>query len=397
MEPPEACALCQSDAAPLQARPCVPAQFLADGTFDIDPLGSAGATLPLCADCARLLAAPMLLAEDAEAFSRAVCLHHETHLPTDAREAFAARLRLWHRALHLGLRALVGELEAPSPQHLPRVEPDQLGLFSSRTSRLARVQEALEAGRLEQAAALAAEVAARFELPEAAYLAVHLPPLAARLESMRLEPELLAVALEIKGELFDPDRAGAALAAALERVLHTRVAEAAGRCEMALVHERLAGWHWIRAGHPERAEAAFLDAAQVPALRARALFALGDLLFGQRRIAEARERYRRALCVEAAPGVEGVDAERAADPAVAALPDEARELELEPPGPWLPLVGWAAGVFALPPEPEGVGPGREFHQALIDGRRGGGTVEARRRMKALAPRLFERLRDEGRL
>ncbi|HEY3447280.1 MAG TPA: tetratricopeptide repeat protein [Myxococcales bacterium] len=387
------CAFCRSAAAPLALRPSVPPEFLADSTFDIDPLGSAGAGFALCPDCSRLLAAPMLLAEDAEAFAKAVALHREAHAPAGDREAFAARLRLWHRALHLGLRALVGELEAAPLPVVVRPEPDQLGLFSSRASRLAKVLAALESGRLEVAASAAAEVAARFDLPEASYLARHLPVLAARLESMRLDPELLALALEVPGELFEPERSGELLADALRRVLHARVADAAERCGLCEVHGRLSGWHWLRAGMAERARAAFDDAARrQPQLSARALFALGDLEFGQGRLAEAREHYRQALCEEAG----GVDPESAADPAVQGLADEARELELEPPLPWLPLVGWVAGVFGLPPEPEGLGPCREFHRALLAGRRGGG-VEARRRMKELAPRLFERLRDEGRL
>ncbi len=388
----EQCAFCQAP-GPLAFRAAVPPEFLADATFDIDPLGSAGAGFALCPDCLRLLAAPMLLAEDAEAFAKAVALHREAHAPAGAKEALAARLRLWHRALHLGLRALVGELEAAPPPVVARSEPDQLGLFSSRPSRLAKVLAALEAGRLPEAAALAAEVSARFDLGEADYLAGHLPVLAARLESLRVDPELLAMTLEMPGELFDAGRAGEALAAALKRHLHGCVADAAERCSLFEVHGRLAGWHWQQAGSPERAEAAYRAAAQKePRLQARALFALGDLLFGQGRQAEARECYRQALCGEAA----GIDPESAADPQVQALVDEARELELEPPLPWLPLVGWLCGVFALPPAPEGVGLCREFHEALLQGRRGGG-IEARKRMKALAPLLFERLRDEGKL
>ncbi|MGC4118166.1 MAG: hypothetical protein QM765_27165 [Myxococcales bacterium] len=208
---------------------------------------------------------------------------------------------------------------------LVRAEPDQLGLFSSKSSRLAKVLSALETGRLEDAATAAAEVATRFDLSEADYLASQLPVLATRLASLRTDPELLAMALEMPGELFDPARAGEQLSAALRRHLHGCVADAAERCGVAEVHGRLAGWHWQQAGATERAEESYRAvAARAPRLEARALFALGDLLFAQERVPEARESYRRSLCVEAAE----VEPEAAADPGVQALVDEAHELEL---------------------------------------------------------------------
>lgn len=384
------CALCLDASDSVEARPAVPREFLSQAPFDIDPLGSAGAEFLLCAECRQVLARPMLLAEDAEAFAKAVSLHRESHPTSGSREAFAARIRLWHRALHLGLRALVGELEATPLAAPPRSEADQLGLFTSRTARLAKVLAALEAGDLLQAAVAAEEIAARFDLPEALYLARHLPEIAASVEGAGDDAGALAGVLEdLK---LDPALLDGACGAALRRQLHARIAEVAERRALHEVRGQLTGWHWREAGQLARAEVSLAAAIERGVGTGRALALLGDLAFEQGRVADARERYRRAACEDP----EAFDAEAVADPAVQALVDEARELDLDPPVAWLPMVGYATGVFWLPPEPAGQGTCREFHEALLSGRKAGG-IEARRKMKELAPLLFGRLRDEGKL
>lgn len=392
MESPPRCALCQETSPTPSFRPLVPALFFEEGIFSVDPLGSAGAGLELCPRCSQIIGAPMLLAEDAAAFAQAVALYRRSHSEGSAEEAVADRARLWHRALHLGLRALVGELESTSAKDGVQVEPGQLDLFSSRTARLAKLEAALDERRLSEAAGSAAQIASRFDLPEAAYLARRLPQLAAHFEAPDADPERLAEELERPGALFDASKISGGLAAALHRALAARVGEAAERRGCLAVRGRPAGWYWLRAARPDRARAALEAAVAGGALVGRALSMLADLAHGEGREQAARELYRRAFCED--PG--GVEVDSLADEAMRGLVEEARELELAPPEDWAPLVGWALGVFGLPPEPQGKDACRDFHAAALDARRGGG-IPARRRMKELAPLLFERLRDGGRL
>ena len=76
-------------------------------------------------------------------------------------------------------------------------------------------------------------------------------------------------------------------------------------------------------------------------------------------------------------------------------------MELTPPEEWLPFVGLLMGVFAwsgdqFDREPT---PADRFSAALARSRtataRGRADIEARRSMKQLAPRLFERLLEDG--
>jgi len=91
-----------------------------------------------------------------------------------------------------------------------------------------------------------------------------------------------------------------------------------------------------------------------------------------------------------------VPAERIEDEAVRALVDEARGLELEPPADWVPMVGYAFGVFRLPDQPDGQGECKEFHQSLVEGRKTGDPWH-RRRMQQLAMGLFEQLLETSKL
>ncbi len=334
----------------------------------------------------------MLLAEDAATFAEAIAIYRRTH-PADAEPAAAAdRARLWHRALHLGLRALIGELESAALRDPTPAEPGQLDLFSSRTARLAKLEALVDQASLAEAAAHAAQLAARYALPDATYLARRLPPLGALFDAPGADPERLAEALESSGALFDASKVTEGLAAALLRHLARRVAEAAERRGCLAVRGRLAGGYWLRAAQPDRARAALDAAAAHGTFPGRALSMLADLEHSGGREQAARELYRRAFCADPC----GIEVDSLADEAVRNLVDEARELELSPPEVFVPLVGWALGVFGLPSEPQGQGACRELHAAVLESRRQGG-ISARRRMKELAPLLFERLRDGGRL
>ena len=388
------CALCNSppDEGELVSRPLVPAESFQEGTVAIDPLGTAGARVLLCHACAQMLSSPMLHADDLALFASAVERYQEMYAPEGTQEKAAARARLWHRALHLGLRGLAGELSAQPPTAQARPEPNQLGLFASRTARLAKVEEAMAEGRFDSAGRLADETLQRFDLGEARYLAKHLPPLAARAAELESDLEGLAALTHRFAKIFDASRVTPSLRAALERGLHRRVAQAAEQQGALEVAGRLVGQHWIDAGDLERAKASLTAAAAKGNAVGLSLSLLGDLAFREGAVSTARELYRRAFCEE--PDV--VPVEALADGAVQGILDEVSALELDPPALWVPMVGYSIGLFQLPAEPQGQGACREFHAALLKARRSS-SVAPRRRMKQLAPLLFERLRDGGKL
>ena len=392
MESRRYCAICQEPTPTFVQRPFAPALFSGEEDLPLDSRRAFGPGLDLCPGCAQVLSAPVMLAEDAAAFAKAVALHLRVEPASGSAAALAARARLLHRALRLGLRTLVGELEAAPPQPPDRSGPDQLDLFTSRAARLAKVEGSIAEGRLAEAAERAAALAALYDMSEARSLAQCLPQLAARLEALRLDPEALAEAMEKPSELFDPSQLTEPLVAALTRHLSRCVAEAAERRGSLRVRGQPTGWYWLRGNRLAQGRAALEKASTQGVLAGRTLSLLGDIAFGEGRAQAARELYRRAFCED--PG--GVNAEALADPAVQALVEDARELELSPPEPWVPLAGWAADLFILPSEPQGQAAARDFHAAVLEARRGGG-IEARRRMKRLAPLLFERLRDGGRL
>ncbi len=393
-DPLPSCAICRATAetAELCDRPLVPTRFLETGVFELDPLGTAGAAVRLCRECAELVDAPMLLAEDVAEFARAVELHRQAHSPAAGREAQAARARLWHRALHLGARALTAELASQPPPAAPKAEPDQLGLFVSRSARLSKVEQALSEARLDTAAELAAEVVRRYDLAEARYLAAQLGPVRSQLAGISGSPEELAALARHPEKLLDRTRLTTGLFAALTRGLHRMAAEAAERQWQTVIAGRPTGWHWMRAGDPDRAKAALEAAVDRGQMVGVCLTLLGDLAYHDGREDDAREAYRRAFCADPA----GVPAERIEDEAVRALLDEARGLELDPPADWVPMVGYGFGIFRLPDQPEGQGECREFHQALVEGRKTGDPWH-RRRMQQLALGLFEQLLETGRL
>jgi len=393
---PEAvpCAVCKSLPAagePWPHRPLVPARFLEQGVFDIDPLGTGGAAVPLCPGCLQVMEAPMLLAGDVEQLAKAVELHGQAFPPSGPSEALAARARLWHRAVHLGLTALIGELLERPVAPAPRPEPAQLGLFVSKTARLSTVERALSDGDFDEARLTAADLERRFDLPEARYLAARLGEVVRRTGEAAGDAAALARMAAHPEELLERSRLTVSLLGAFSRGLYRKAAAAAESAGLALVGEQPRGWLWLQAQDVVRARQALEEGLASGGATGKCLVLRGNMDYEAGEQGIARERYRRAFAADP----EGIDPEAVADAEVAALFDEAAELELEPSGEWLPMVGFLVGVFALPTEPDEQGKCRAFHEALRAARKG--DIEGRRTMKNLAPRLFERLLEEGRL
>jgi len=214
----------------------------------------------------------------------------------------------------------------------------------------------------------------------------------ARLADVLGEPEELSILARHPEKALDRARLTSGLFAAMGRGLHRLAAEAAERKWMTVVSGRPTGWHWLRAGEPDRARAALEAAVDKGQLVGVSLSLLGDIAYHADRGEEARERYRQAFCADP----NGVPVERIDDEEVRALLDEARGLELEPPAEWVPMVGYAQGVFKLPDQPEGVGECREFHAALLEARKTGEPWH-RQRMQQLAMGLFEQLLEANKL
>ncbi len=272
------------------------------------------------------------------------------------------------------------------------LEPEQLDLFDSHTARFAKVEEALHQGRLDVAVELAAEVGKRFDLAEAHGLAVQLEQLAAHLSALESDLERMAVFAEQPDSQLKSLRLTGTLRAAVLRGLHRRVAQAAERQGRPIVLGRPVGWHWLCAEEADKAKAALEKAVREKDALGVSLSILGNLAFREKAVVGARELYRRAFCEDP----HGVSLETIADVEVQALFDDAQDLALDPPLEWVPMVGYAAGLFQLPAEPQGQGRCREFHAGLLDARRSP-DVAHRRRMKRLAPQLFKRLLEEEKL
>ncbi len=393
MAPP--CSMCGRAQAQL-TRKLVPDELLGDdGLFDFDPLGTAGAEALLCDACAELLHQTIVGEEDLETFGRVLRLYLKAN-PTDtARGERAAKHSVFHRALRLGLRALESELLQPHPHEKPRYA-EQLGLFGSKAAKLARISEALERADWSGARLLAAELAARHHFPEVDWLARDLPALVALDAEATSDLDRLAQLCSEAPSLVDRARLGAALHRSMVLGLHRRVADACdvqGPATTAAGH--VSGWYWLRAEDRARAKASLERAADAGS--AEALVLLGNLASEDGDAAVARELYRRAFCLDSA----STHLEQIRDPAVSELLDEARELELEPAGDWVPMVGYAKSLFRLPTAPDGGPKCRAFHAKLLEARRlrseRADDVAARRELRAMAPKLFELLKDEGRL
>jgi len=158
---------------------------------------------------------------------------------------------------------------------------------------------------------------------------------------------------------------------------------------------------YVRA-RPQRAEASLRETLTREPSDAHARGYLGDALFAQGRGELARNEYRDALAE--APGE--VDFARMLDREVAELPASA-ELEYEVPGPpreWAAATGILDGLFAPPRRlPEGwtetealeaLDPGIRFYRWLVRELSASSDAEriaCRRAMKALAPKMLERV------
>jgi len=278
-----------------------------------------------------------------------------------------------------------------SPGIPAALELRQLDLFESHAARFAQVEEALREGRFSSAAVLARSVGQRHGLAEAIGLAKELERLDICLEQVANDPEKM-VALFEKPDSLIRSRLTAALKAALLCGLHRSVAEAAERGGLVAVLERPVGWYWLRAEKTDKAMAALEAAVLHKTVVGESLSILGNLAFGEKAIGKARDLYRRAFCEDPS----GVMVQTIIDSEVQGVLDDAEDLGLEPVKEWVPMVGYAAGLFRLPDEPQGRGACREFHAALLAGRRTG-DVRHRRRMKDLASLLFEWLRDAKKL
>lgn len=153
---------------------------------------------------------------------------------------------------------------------------------------------------------------------------------------------------------------------------------------------------WLEAQRPEEAERTLHACIGAGVEPGRANVLLANMLSRNGAVEQARVLYRRAFWVEPRAVVVG----EIHDPAVRALHSSAQYLAPEPCEPWMPLVGFALGVWPFAgcesPDP-GCAPAL-FHAALVrsrvSSRQGQPNVAARREMKTLAPRLFEHLMDE---
>ncbi|MCC6216669.1 MAG: tetratricopeptide repeat protein [Polyangiaceae bacterium] len=185
----------------------------------------------------------------------------------------------------------------------------------------------------------------------------------------------------------------------LRAAWHRRVAELAEAdgAGAARVAGEPVGAHWLAGGEPARAlESLQASLAHAPGdARVRALAA--DALYASGQVEPARREYQRAFV----DGPGDIALERVADATVSGLVELARDpYELpEPAVEWVPAVGVVERVFPLPQPPL---PGvlaepalrpplewlaliaRERSARALDDR-----VEIRRRMKQLAPLLFE--------
>jgi hypothetical protein len=228
MEKTSTCAICGvgEEVATLQSRPLVPREHFEDGTFSIDPLGTGGAEIAICEHCSALIGKTLLGSADLDELTKAIGLHREAFAPSGPTEERAARLRLWYRAIHLGLRAVVAELTERPPAPPARPEPDQLGLFASKTARLSKVEAAMRAGDLRGALELAQEVVRRYDLAEARYLAGRLGPILGTIESASTPDEIARLA-EHPEQLLEPARANVSLVSALGSGLRKLAEEAA--------------------------------------------------------------------------------------------------------------------------------------------------------------------------
>jgi tetratricopeptide (TPR) repeat protein len=269
----------------------------------------------------------------------------------------------------------------------------QLDLFGDRHLQLEGARRALTEGRAAEASR------------ELARLCVHYPGdpgIAGELDLAHTLQQLLG---EI--DAAPPARRPALLVAAVRGatpgirnlLLRRAAAELMRDAPTALVDGRAASALLVEAGDLQAAlQAAEAAASHSP--RARFLAYLADVELRLERTSSAHERYREALVLDP----HDVDWDELADEDVRSLPDIARtELELDHGVAWAAPVGVVLGVLPPgepPPLPCGAAPDRPPPSALVQARRflaalirsmhepGARAIDARREMRALAPRLL---------
>jgi hypothetical protein len=302
--------------------------------------------------------------------------------------------------------------EEPVPFVLPDVLPGQIGLFEPRALLVGRARSAVARGALDEACRDLETVRKRSpddlaiarELVETSALRDRI----ARIEGPRTRQRagaFLSLAREIGGA---PEPR-----ASLRRHILARVAAEIRRQhgDAGELEGRLAGEYLLDAGQIEDAQASLVAAVAVRRA-ARPLFLLADTTFLLGDVATARRLYLQALLLD--PFDPALRTAR--DEAVRALPGAARyEIEIEDePDAWSAPVGIVVGVLARPapdevqamsPLAEGLSPPRRealtrargFVEVLatLGATRPGteATIELRRTMKRLSPRLFAAYMD----
>ncbi len=285
---------------------------------------------------------------------------------------------------------------AAPPAVAPLVDARQSDLFGDRALGAAAVQRALFDFDLAAVVEALGELIVRYpEDPALRGRADELESLAASLERTRRASRSEAGALLAVAELVPAHLA----AAWLRRIARTIESELGAG---AVPDGTPAGAYWLRAGDAPRAEASLRKTLAREPRDAHSRGYLGDALFAQGRGALARDEYRDAL----AQAPDRVDLARIFDREVAELPASA-ELEYEVPGPpreWAAATGILDGLFAPPRRlPEGwteiaaleaLAPGIRFYRWLVQELSASSDAEriaCRRAMKALAPKMLERV------
>lgn len=270
----------------------------------------------------------------------------------------------------------------------------QLDLFNDRHLRLEEARRALAEGRTQDACRELFRLRDCF--PEDPGIAAELD-LAQTLMHGLGEIEALAPG-ERPGPLVELARAttGGLRAALLRRAAAT-LRQAGGPA--ALLDDKAASVLLLEAGDVHTAWAAAVEAAR-DSRRARFLAYLADVEHRLDHKSRALARYREALAFDP----HDVDWDELTNDDVKALPDIARtELELEDGVAWAAPVGVVLHVLPVGDPPPSSAPGeglpeapaelehaRDFLRALVQATqdRGANALDARRRMRALAPQLL---------
>jgi hypothetical protein len=267
---------------------------------------------------------------------------------------------------------------------------EQLGLFDVETSHLATARRALGRFDLDRAeAALLAHIGIFTGDRSAQALCDLVRRLRARRDAAAGDCVELDALIEIRSDVPED----------MLPAWHFRIAELAELDPgQAYVAGEPIGFHWLAAGQSARAIQASRVALAAATSDGRARAVLADALYMSGEGESARREYLRAFMDDPA----AIPLDRLADPAVARLADLARhEYDLdEPVAGWIPAVGIVERIFPLPHpalpglSPESPDPARprafvEFIARERAGRTLDERVDARRKMKALAPLLFD--------